>query len=106
MRGRPGSQSPGLLLLNIPTRVPTVPSRLQSSLFPVPQVIQEMAKDGLLFQRLARTHARMKTPIMATVSSGILAGEPQNPLLLGYCPYLDTPSGFSLPAPTSFAPSF
>ncbi|XP_055267291.1 cationic amino acid transporter 3-like isoform X1 [Moschus berezovskii] len=48
--------------------------RLQSSLFPVPQVIQEMAEDGLLFRGLARTHARTKTPIMATVSSGILAG--------------------------------
>ncbi|XP_010832113.1 PREDICTED: cationic amino acid transporter 3-like, partial [Bison bison bison] len=47
---------------------------LQSSLFPVPQVIQEMAEDGLLFLGLARTHARTKTPIMATVSSGILAG--------------------------------
>ncbi|KAB0382378.1 hypothetical protein FD755_004295 [Muntiacus reevesi] len=40
--------------------------RLQSSLFPVPQVIQEMAEDGLLFRGLARTHARTKTPIMAT----------------------------------------
>ncbi|XP_069408006.1 cationic amino acid transporter 3-like isoform X3 [Ovis canadensis] len=48
--------------------------RLQSSLFPVPQVIQEMAEDGLLFRGLARTHPRTKTPIMATVSSGILAG--------------------------------
>ncbi|XP_043290949.1 cationic amino acid transporter 3-like isoform X5 [Cervus canadensis] len=48
--------------------------RLQSSLFPVPQVIQEMAEDGLLFRGLARAHARTKTPIMATVSSGILAG--------------------------------
>ncbi|XP_060996163.1 cationic amino acid transporter 3-like isoform X3 [Dama dama] len=48
--------------------------RLQSSLFPVPQVTQEMAEDGLLFRGLARTHARTKTPIMATVSSGILAG--------------------------------
>uniref|UniRef100_A0A4W2HVB6 Cationic amino acid transporter C-terminal domain-containing protein n=1 Tax=Bos indicus x Bos taurus TaxID=30522 RepID=A0A4W2HVB6_BOBOX len=48
--------------------------RLQSSLFPVPQVIQEMAEDGLLFRGLAQTHARTKTPIMATVSSGILAG--------------------------------
>ncbi|XP_043756029.1 cationic amino acid transporter 3-like isoform X7 [Cervus elaphus] len=48
--------------------------RLQSSLFPVPQVIQEMAEDGLLFRGLARTHAHTKTPIMATVSSGILAG--------------------------------
>ena len=71
-----------LLLLNIPTHVPTVPSRLQSSLFPVLQLIQEMAKDGLLFRGLARTHPRTKTPIMATVSSGILAGEQENSLLL------------------------
>ncbi|XP_025125337.2 cationic amino acid transporter 3 isoform X1 [Bubalus bubalis] len=48
--------------------------RLQSSLFPVPQVIQEMAEDGLLFRGLARTRARKKTPIMATLSSGILSG--------------------------------
>ncbi|XDB60422.1 hypothetical protein AB1E18_013793 [Capra hircus] len=48
--------------------------RLQSSLFPVLQLIQEMTEDGLLFQGLARTHARTKIPIMATVSSGILAG--------------------------------
>nr|XP_042088334.1 cationic amino acid transporter 3-like isoform X3 [Ovis aries] len=43
-------------------------------LFPFIQVIQEMAEDGLLFRGLSRTHARTKTPIMATVSSGILAG--------------------------------
>ena len=48
----------------------------------MPQVIQEMAEDGLLFRGLSRTHACTKTPIMATMSSGILAGEPQNPLLL------------------------
>ena len=41
-----------------------------------------MAEDGLLFRGLARTHALMKTPVMAVVSSGILAGEQQNPLLL------------------------
>ncbi|KAI4571108.1 hypothetical protein MJG53_013214 [Ovis ammon polii x Ovis aries] len=48
--------------------------RLQSSLFPVPQVIQEMAEDGLLFRGLAQTLPHTKIPIMATVSSGILAG--------------------------------
>uniref|UniRef100_A0A8C6E368 Cationic amino acid transporter C-terminal domain-containing protein n=1 Tax=Moschus moschiferus TaxID=68415 RepID=A0A8C6E368_MOSMO len=49
-------------------------SRLQSIFFPIPQVIRDMAHDGLLFQKLARVFAHTRTPIMAIMSSGNLAG--------------------------------
>lgn len=34
-----------------------------------------MAEDGLLFKFLAKISDRSKTPVMATVTSGIVAGE-------------------------------
>ncbi|OWK16451.1 hypothetical protein Celaphus_00004858, partial [Cervus elaphus hippelaphus] len=49
-------------------------SRLQSIFFPIPQMITDMARDGLLFQGLARVFAHTRTPIMAIMSSGNLAG--------------------------------
>lgn len=44
-------------------------------MFPMPRVIYSMADDGLLFRGLAQIHARTRTPIMATLASGTLAGK-------------------------------
>ena len=43
-------------------------------MFPMPRVIYAMADDGILFRSLAKVHPKTKTPLIATVSSGILAG--------------------------------
>ncbi|KAB0381472.1 hypothetical protein FD755_003389 [Muntiacus reevesi] len=48
-------------------------SSLVGVLFPMPRVIYSMADDGLLFRGLARIHARTRTPVTATLASGILA---------------------------------
>ncbi|XP_060992574.1 cationic amino acid transporter 3-like [Dama dama] len=48
-------------------------SSLLGVLFPMPRVIYSMADDGLLFQGLARIHASTRTPVTATLASGILA---------------------------------
>ncbi|XP_006894132.1 PREDICTED: high affinity cationic amino acid transporter 1 [Elephantulus edwardii] len=46
---------------------------LLGSMFPMPRVIYAMAEDGLLFKFLAKINDRTKTPIIATVTSGIIA---------------------------------
>jgi amino acid transporter len=44
-------------------------------MFPLPRVLYAMAKDRLIFHDLSRIHPRTKTPLVATVSSGLLAGK-------------------------------
>ena len=48
---------------------------LLGSIFPMPRVIYAMAEDGVLFKVLARINPKTKTPLIATMTSGIVAGE-------------------------------
>lgn len=45
------------------------------SIFPTPRVIYAMATDGLLFKCLAQISSKTRTPLVATLSSGAVAGE-------------------------------
>lgn len=46
---------------------------LLGAMFPLPRILYAMATDGLIFQFLGNVHERLKTPILATLISGLLA---------------------------------
>ncbi|MGH0153739.1 UNVERIFIED_CONTAM: hypothetical protein FKN15_061211 [Acipenser sinensis] len=46
---------------------------LLGSIFPMPRVIYAMAEDGVLFKVLARINPKTKTPVIATMASGVIA---------------------------------
>uniref|UniRef100_A0A671YLP2 Cationic amino acid transporter 2 n=1 Tax=Sparus aurata TaxID=8175 RepID=A0A671YLP2_SPAAU len=46
---------------------------LLGSIFPMPRVIYAMAEDGVLFKVLAQINPKTKTPLIATMTSGVVA---------------------------------
>ncbi|XP_032886551.1 cationic amino acid transporter 3 isoform X1 [Amblyraja radiata] len=46
---------------------------LLGAMFPMPRIIYSMAMDGLLFRFLGKTHKKNRTPVHATIASGIIA---------------------------------
>ncbi|CAH2006515.1 unnamed protein product [Acanthoscelides obtectus] len=47
---------------------------LLGAMFPLPRVVYAMSSDGLIFKFLAKVSPRTKTPLLATVLSGLLSG--------------------------------
>lgn len=47
---------------------------LLGAMFPLPRVLYSMASDGVIFRSFADINPRTKTPILATLISGIFAG--------------------------------
>ncbi|KAI2796808.1 High affinity cationic amino acid transporter 1 [Blomia tropicalis] len=47
---------------------------LLGAMFPLPRVLYSMATDGVIFRFLAKINKRTKTPIVATIISGVFAG--------------------------------
>lgn len=43
-------------------------------MFPMPRIIYAMAIDGLLFKQFASVNKKTKTPVFATLMSGVFAG--------------------------------
>lgn len=48
---------------------------LLGAMFPLPRVLYAMGTDGVLFRPLANIYGRTKTPLLATILSGLLSGE-------------------------------
>lgn len=44
------------------------------AMFPLPRIIYAMSTDGVIFKSLAKVNSWTKTPIRATILSGILTG--------------------------------
>lgn len=51
-----------------------VPSML-GAMFPLPRVLYAMASDGLLYEFFSHIHPSTKTPLLATLVSGVFAGK-------------------------------
>ncbi|KAK9877034.1 hypothetical protein WA026_016060 [Henosepilachna vigintioctopunctata] len=47
---------------------------LLGAMFPLPRVLYAMGDDGLIFKILSKIHPKFKTPLLATMFSGLLAG--------------------------------
>ena len=47
---------------------------LLGAMFPLPRVLYSMAQDGVIFRFLGNVNSRTKTPIIATIISGLFAG--------------------------------
>lgn len=45
------------------------------AMFPLPRILYAMAMDGLIFKFLANVNSKTKTPVIATILSGILTGK-------------------------------
>jgi solute carrier family 7 (cationic amino acid transporter), member 3 len=48
---------------------------LLGAMFPLPRVLYAMGSDGLLFRPLAAIHTKTRTPLLATIISGIFSGK-------------------------------
>lgn len=46
---------------------------LLGAMFPLPRVLYSMASDGVIFRSLAKVNPRTKTPLLATIISGVFA---------------------------------
>lgn len=47
---------------------------LLGAMFPLPRVLYAISSDGLIFRSLSKINERFKTPVLATILSGIFAG--------------------------------
>jgi hypothetical protein len=56
-------------------------------MFPLPRVIHAMASDGLIFRFLASINPYTRTPLVATILSGLFAGKINylSPFFPGHC---------------------
>jgi len=54
----------------------------------MPRILMTMAQDGLMFSMFSIIHSRFKTPLLATLFSGLLAGKYTNTIvrfIFGMC---------------------
>ena len=47
---------------------------LLGAMFPLPRVLYAISSDGLIFRVLSKINSRFRTPLLATILSGIFAG--------------------------------